>query len=316
MVLVDRYGRPVVSLRIAVTPECNFDCVFCHNEGFSGQAGNLMTPTEIARVTQVLMQFGVRKVKLTGGEPMVRRDIVEITRRIGELRPDDLAMTTNGTRIEALAWELAEAGMKRLNISLHSLKEEKFKWITSSVRYEETLKAIGSAIEAGLTPVKLNMVLLKDYNEDEVWDMIHYAESLGGADLAIVQLIELVPIDLDFYRRFHVDLSSVEAQLKERATEVKVRDMQNRPQYTLPNGVKVEVVRPVHNASFCMANNRMRITHDGKFRPCLMRNDNMVDFLSLMRSGCTDDAIAARFVRSVWVREPYYKVPYLTLRRG
>jgi len=225
-------------------------------------------------------------------------------------------MTTNGTRIEALAWELAEAGMKRLNISLHSLKEEKFKWITSSVRYEETLKAIGSAIEAGLTPVKLNMVLLKDYNEDEVWDMIHYAESLGGADLAIVQLIELVPIDLDFYRRFHVDLSSVEAQLKERATEVKVRDMQNRPQYTLPNGVKVEVVRPVHNASFCMANNRMRITHDGKFRPCLMRNDNMVDFLSLMRSGCTDDAIAARFVRSVWVREPYYKVPYLTLRRG
>jgi len=275
-----------------------------------------MTPTEIARVTQVLMQFGVRKVKLTGGEPMVRRDIVEITRRIGELRPDDLAMTTNGTRIEALAWELAEAGMKRLNISLHSLKEEKFKWITSSVRYEETLKAIGSAIEAGLTPVKLNMVLLKDYNEDEVWDMIHYAESLGGADLAIVQLIELVPIDLDFYRRFHVDLSSVEAQLKERATEVKVRDMQNRPQYTLPNGVKVEVVRPVHNASFCMANNRMRITHDGKFRPCLMRNDNMVDFLSLMRSGCTDDAIAAQFVRSVWVREPYYKVPYLTLRRG
>jgi cyclic pyranopterin phosphate synthase len=309
VVLRDRFSRPVTSLRIAVTPECNFDCVFCHNEGFVGHAKDLLTATEIARVTSILMQFGVRKVKLTGGEPMTRHDIIEITQKLGELHPDDLAMTTNGTRIEQVADQLKDAGMKRLNISLHSLREERFKWITSNVRFEETLAAVRKAIEVGLTPVKLNMVLLKDYNTDEVWDMVEFASSLGGADTAIVQLIELVPIDVEFYRRFHYDPALIESQLKERATGVKVRELQNRPQYTLPNGVKVEVVRPVHNASFCIANNRMRITHDGKFRPCLMRDDNLVDFLKVLRDGSSDEAIAAQFVKSVWLREPFYRLP-------
>jgi cyclic pyranopterin phosphate synthase len=309
LVLVDRFGRSVTSLRIAVTPECNFDCVFCHNEGFVGHAQDLLTPSEIARVTSILMQLGVRKVKLTGGEPMSRHDIVEISRKIGELHPDDLAMTTNGTRIEKLAWDLRDAGMKRLNISIHSLKEERFKWITSSVRFKETLQAISAAIESGMTPVKLNMVLLKDYNTDEVWDMVDYAESLGGGDVALVQLIELVPVDKQFYTRFHYDMAAVEDQVRDKAVSVEVRDLQNRPQYTLPNGVKVEIVRPVHNASFCIANNRMRITHDGKFRPCLMRDDNMVDFRKYLRDGSGDESIAAQFIKSVWVREPYYKGP-------
>ncbi len=255
------------------------------------------------------MQFGVRKIKLTGGEPMTRHDILEITQKLGALHPDDLAMTTNGTRIELVASQLKEAGMKRLNISLHSLKEERFKWITTSVRYEETLQAIRAAIDVGLLPVKLNMVLMKDYNTDEIWDMVRYAESLGGGDVAIVQLIELVPIDVEFYRRFHYDPTGLESELKAKAVSVKVRDLQNRPQYTLPNGVKVEIVKPVHNVSFCIANNRMRITHDGKFRPCLMRDDNMVDFLKVLRDGSSDEAIAAQFVKSVWLREPFYRLP-------
>jgi len=283
--------------------------VFCHNEGFVGHARDLLSATEIARVASILMQFGVRKVKLTGGEPMTRRDIVEITQKLGALRPDDLGMTTNGTRIEETAAQLKEAGMKRLNISLHSLKEERFRWITTSMRYQETLLAIRKAIEVGLTPVKLNMVLLRDYNTDEVWNMVDFAESLGGGDTAIVQLIELVPIDAEFYKRFHYDPTALEAELKEKAVSVKVRDLQNRPQYVLPNEVKVEIVRPVHNAGFCIANNRMRITHDGKFRPCLMRDDNMVDFLKALRDGSTDETIAAQFVKSVWLREPYYKLP-------
>ncbi|MGA1975201.1 MAG: GTP 3',8-cyclase MoaA [Conexivisphaerales archaeon] len=309
MVLYDRYSRPVTSLRIAVTPECNFDCVFCHNEGFVGHAKNLLTASEIARVTSILMQFGVRKVKLTGGEPMTRHDIVEITQKLGAMHPDDLAMTTNGTRIEQVASQLKEAGMKRLNISLHSLKEERFKWITTNVRFQETLRAIKTSIDVGMTPVKLNMVLLKDYNTDEIWDMVEYAGSLGGGDKAILQLIELVPIDVEFYRRFHYDPTPIESLLKEKASSVRVRELQNRPQYALPNGVKVELVKPVHNVSFCIANNRMRITHDGKFRPCLMRDDNMVDFLKVLRDGSSDEAIAAQFVKSVWLREPYYKLP-------
>jgi cyclic pyranopterin phosphate synthase len=309
MVLVDRYGRHVSSVRIAVTPECNFDCVFCHNEGFQGKAETLMTPQEIGKVTNVLMQFGVRKVKLTGGEPMVRPDILDVVEEIGSLHPDDLGMTTNGTRVELLAASLKEAGMKRLNISLHSLKEDRFKWITSSVRLKETLRAISQAVEFGLTPVKLNTVLLKGYNEDELWDIISYAESLGGGDKVIVQLIELVPVDLEFYRSYHYDLGIVEAQLKEKASSSFVREMQRRPQYTLPNGVKVEIVRPIHNVDFCMADNRIRITHDGRFKPCLMREDGTIDFLKALRRGCSDEELAAQFIKTVWLREPYYRRP-------
>jgi cyclic pyranopterin phosphate synthase len=311
MVLVDRYGRPVSAVRIAVTPECNFDCVFCHNEGFQGKAGTLMTPDEIGRVTKVLFEFGVRKVKLTGGEPMVRPDILNVVREIGSLRPDDFGMTTNGTKVELLAESLKDGGMKRLNISLHSLREDRFKWITSSVRLKETLSAISRAVECGLTPVKLNTVLLRGYNEDELWDIVGYAESLGGGDKVIVQLIELIPVDLGFYRIYHYDLGLVEAQLKEKAVSVFVREMQQRPQYTLPNGVKVEIVRPIHNADFCMADNRIRITHDGRFKPCLLRDDGTIDFLQCLRKGGSDQDLAARFMKTVWLREPYYKKPQL-----
>ncbi|HVP24013.1 MAG TPA: GTP 3',8-cyclase MoaA [Conexivisphaerales archaeon] len=309
MVLVDRYGRPVSAVRIAVTPECNFDCVFCHNEGFQGKARTLMTPVEIGRVTKVLLDFGVRKVKLTGGEPMMRPDIIDIVAEIGALLPDDLGMTTNGTKVENLAEALKDAGMKRLNISLHSLKEDRFKWITSSVRLKETLAAISRAVECGLTPVKLNTVLLKGYNEDELWDIIAYAESLGGGDRVIVQLIELVPVDLGFYRTYHYDLGIVEEELKEKASSVYVRELQRRPQYTLPNGVRVEIVRPIHNVDFCMADNRIRVTHDGRFKPCLLRDDGSIDFLKYMRKGCSDQDLAAKFMMTVWAREPYYKKP-------
>jgi cyclic pyranopterin phosphate synthase len=239
----------------------------------------------------------------------VRPDILDVVREIGSLHPDDLGMTTNGTRVELLAASLKEAGMKRLNISLHSLKEERFKWITSSVRLKETLGAISQAVEFGLTPVKLNTVLLKGYNDDELWDIISYAESLGGGDKVIVQLIELVPVDAEFYRSYHYDLGIVEARLKERASSSLVREMQRRPQYTLPNGVKVEIVRPVHNVDFCMADNRIRITHDGRFKPCLLREDGTIDFLEPLRRGCSDEELAAQFLKTVWLREPYYRNP-------
>ncbi len=151
--------------------------------------------------------------------------------------------------------------------------------------------------------------MLKGYNDDELWDIIDYAKSMGGADRVIVQLIELVPVDLEFYRKYHYDLGLVEAHLKERATSTFIRDLQRRPQYTLWNGVKVEIVRPIHNVDFCMADNRIRITHDGRFKSCLLRKDGTIDFLTLMRGGGSDQDIAAQFMRTVWQRQPFYKKP-------
>lgn len=139
------------------------------------------------------------------------------------------------------------------------------------------------AVECGLTPIKLNTVLLKGYNEDELWDIISFAEPLGGGDKVIVKFIKLVPVDPEFYSNFHYDLKLVEAKLMEKASSTYVREMQHRPQYTLPNGVKVEIVRPIYNVKFLMADDRVRITCDRRFKICLLLSDGGVDFLQSTR---------------------------------
>jgi len=312
-VLFDRFGRPVTGVRISLNPSslCNFNCIFCHSEGIFEEPRDTMTADEIQRITKVLMRFGVGVVKLTGGEPMLRRDIVGVVQKLGELPLRELSMTTNGTRLVELADVLKDKGLDRVNISLHSLREERFKFITGVARLDYTLRAIRRAVEVGLTPVKINVVVMKGVNEDEVDDIIDYASSLGGGEKAKVQFIELVAegsADVSFYRDFHADLSAIEERFKRIAVEEKVRQLHLRHQYLLPNGVWVEVVKPMHNSAFCMADNRIRITYNGQFKPCLLRDDNHVDFLSAMRSGADDEALAEMFKKAVWLREPFFKL--------
>lgn len=270
----------------------------------------MMTASEIQRIVRVLTRFGVKVVKLTGGEPMLRRDVLDVVQKLGELPLRELSMTTNGTRLLELAADLKDLGLDRVNISLHSLREERFNFITKAAKLDYTLRAIKRAVEVGLTPVKLNVVVMKGINEDEVDDMIDYAASLGGGENAKVQFIELVAegsADQDFYRTFHVDLTPLEEHFKSIAVEERVRQLHLRHQYLLPNGVWVEVVKPMHNSAFCMANNRIRITYNGQFKPCLLRDDNHVDFLSAMRNGADDEVLAELFKKAVWLREPFFK---------
>ena len=311
-VLFDRFGRPVTGVRISLNPStfCNFNCIFCRSEGIFEEPKDTMRADEIQRITKVLLRFGVGVVKLTGGEPMLRRDIVDVVQKLGELPLRELSMTTNGTRLVELADELKEKGLDRVNISLHSLREERFKFITGVARLDYTLRAIRRAVEVGLTPVKINVVVMKGVNEDEVDDIIDFASSLGGGEKAKVQFIELVAegsADPSFYRDFHMDLSAIEERFKRIAVEEKVRQLHLRHQYLLPNGVWVEVVKPMHNSAFCMADNRIRITYNGQFKPCLLREDNHIDFLSVMRSGADDETLAELFKKAVWLREPFFK---------
>lgn len=311
-VLFDRFGRPVTGVRISLNPSslCNFNCIFCHSEGIFEEPKDTMTADEIQRVTKILTRFGVDVVKLTGGEPMLRRDIVEVVRKLGELPLRELSMTTNGTRLVELADELKDKGLDRVNISFHSLREERFNFITQAARFDYTLKAIRRAVEVGLTPVKLNVVVMRGVNEDEVDDIINFAYSLGGGEKVKVQFIELVAegsADASFYKNFHVDLSAIEERFKRIAIEERVRQLHLRHQYLLPNRVWVEVVKPMHNSAFCRANNRIRITYNGQFKPCLLREDNHVDFLSAMRNGADDEALAELFKKAVWLREPFFK---------
>jgi len=283
-------------------------------EGIKSSSPESMTADEIQRTVRILSRFGVDAVKLTGGEPMLRRDIIEIVRKLRALDLREISMTTNGTLLSKLAEQLHDAGLSRVNVSLHSLRRDRFRFIVGVDGYDEARSAVSAAIQAKLLPVKLNMTLLKNVNDDEIDEMIDFAHSTGGNGEVVLQLIELVVTDPMFYSKYHCDLAPIEERLKTQAIAVYRRGLHNRPRYVLPNGVTVEVVRPMHNSEFCMKNNRIRITYDGKFKPCLLRDDNHVDFLTRMRAGASDEEIAEIFKRAVQVREPFFKSQEIGVR--
>lgn len=285
-------------------------------EGVYEDADTMMTPEEIERVMGILKKFGIKSVKLTGGEPMLRNDIIDIIDRLRNLGFNDISMTTNGTRFPQLASRLRNAGLKRVNISLHSVNAQKFCWIVGTgpvddgKRLQYTIDAIKAALDAGMEVVKLNVVVMKGVNEDEVEDMIKFIKNLGREN-CILQLIELVheggASNADFFQKYYYNLEPIEEALKGRAIKCVTRKLQMRRQYLLPENVWVEFVRPMMNYDFCMNDSRIRITHDGKFKPCLMRDDNHVDFLTPMRNGASNEELERLFLKAVYLREPFWK---------
>ncbi len=304
--IYDKYRRPVTRLRISVTERCNLECSFCHREGVTESSPKEMTPEEIARVTKLAVNHGVSKVKLTGGEPLVREDIDKIVRQLSQIKGiNDLAMTTNGTLLAQKAESLRHSGLQRVNINFPSLKPLKYCEITGGNNLDDLLSGLNAAIKVGFHPIKLNMVMLKGLNDYEVNDMISFSRQMG----VILQLIELEPVNIEnsFYTKYYRSLTDIESQLKKEAISVKIRhSMQNRKVYSL-TGVAVELVAPLENSSFCLKCTRLRITSDGKFKPCLMRDDNLVDFLTPLRKGVGDKELENLFIEAINRREPYYK---------
>ncbi|MDH5815417.1 MAG: GTP 3',8-cyclase MoaA [Candidatus Nezhaarchaeota archaeon] len=301
--LYDKYGRPITSFRITVTHRCNYKCFYCHMEGEEG--GGELTVDDIMRLVKVGRRLGIDKVKLTGGEPLVRHDIVDIVRAINDVKVTDLAMTTNGSLLKDLIAKLVESGLRRINVSLPSLRSEVFERITGVRMLERVIDGILKSKDYDLKPIKLNMVLLKGLNDDEVWDMIDFARRYE----LILQIIELEPLGVsdELYHKYHAPLNSIEMWLEERAVKIEEREsMHKRRQYDLGD-VKVELVKAVNNPEFCMHCTRLRITADGKLKPCLMRNDNLIDVLGALRRGASDEELTELFIRAVNAREPYFK---------
>ena len=300
----DRFGRPVRGLRISVTGECNLRCFYCHREGMEG-GGRRMEAEELGRAAEVASSLGMSRVKLTGGEPLLREDLEEVVREIAE-HADEVSLVTNGLELEGRAGALAEAGLRRVNVSLDTLDPEKYARLTGARGLERVVRGIGAALDAGLEPVKLNMLVLRGVNEDEVGRMVEFARERGLK----LQLLELIRLPWDppwIYEAFHADLSGVEGWLRERAREVVRREQNARRVYVL-DGVEVEVVRPMHNSEFCLHCTRLRLTHDGYLKPCLMRRDNLVDLLTPLREG-TEEEVRRAFELAVERREPFFRGP-------
>lgn len=307
--IYDNCNRPVLNLRISVTQQCDKHCPYCHREG-ERNPSTIMTVNEIIRVVRVAINLGIGRVKLTGGEPLLRNEIIEIVKGITSLEGlKDLSLTTNGTHLKGLAKDLKSAGLGRVNVSLPTLNSKIYNEVMGG-KLKDALEGIKSAVEAGFKPVKLNMLLLKNINENEIENMIQFSTQTG----TILQIIELEPINLNkgYYELHHFGLDVIEKKLEKLAMKTKVRKyMQNRRVYTLLK-TKVELIRPIENTQFCANCTRIRITSDGKIKPCLMRVDNLVDILSPMRSGVDDKQIKEIFLEAIKRREPYYRIQKIT----
>jgi cyclic pyranopterin phosphate synthase len=213
-------------------------------------------------------------------------------------------MTTNGTLLAPLAKDLHESGLRRVNINLPTLNVDVYHKLTEG-NVGDALKGVETAVEAGFCPVKLNMLVLMGVNDYAVPEMIEFARKTG----TILQLIELEPINVSaaYYSANHKSLDEYEDLLKQEAVEAETRQyMQNRRIYRLPE-VKVETIRPTENTDFCLHCTRLRVTSDGKLKPCLMRNDNLVDVLTPLRDGANDEQLMGLFKLANQKRQPYNK---------
>jgi cyclic pyranopterin phosphate synthase len=289
--LTDHYGRRVTNLRISLTQRCNLNCIYCHAEGEKNPEREL-SADQIAEVLRVAQGLGIRSVKFTGGEPLMRQDLTNI---IASVPPGmESSLTTNATLLADRAHELKAAGLSRVNVSLDTMDPVRYEKIAGSPMLGEALAGIDAALAAGLTPVKINMVVLSGINEDEVDIFIDYVRD--NPDL-VLQLIELMNFrDCDH----HGDVKGIEERIAAMADRVETRRMHHRKKYFV-RGAEVEVVRPLHNTEFCGFCNRLRLTSDGKLKPCLLRSDNLVDIRGLHGKELED-----AFRQAVEARSPYF----------
>ncbi len=298
--LVDAFGREVTDLRISVTKRCNFGCVYCHDEGLGPIArpraphDEEMTADEVERIVRIAREFGIRSIKFTGGEPLVRADMEELVAR-SVRQITDVSMTTNGSMLARRAEGLRNAGLKRVNVSIDSIDPKAFREIRKGDLHP-VLEGVREAIRVGLTPVKLNMVVFRD-TVDHIPKMLDFVGDSGGH--LKLQLIQFMPELVD-HRQWGVDIDAVKAWLAQKAEKVLVREMHHRHIY-LYNGTEVEVVDPVYNEEFCMNCHRIRVTHDGKLKGCLNRLDDLIP-----TRGLDDAAVREAFRACVANRVPYY----------
>ena len=302
----DQYGREIRDLRISLTDRCNLRCVYCMPEEMIFKPREeMLTDDEIITVVRAAAELGVRKVRLTGGEPTVRPGLVDLTRRIAEIPGiRDLAMTTNGIRLAALARGLAEAGLRRVNVSLDSLDPEKFRRITRWGNLQQVLDGLEAAAAAGLTPIKLNAVVVRGFNEDDVVELARLTTTRDWT----VRFIEMMPFGSVAGFQTSAYVPSAETMSKIEAAigplrPVDVSGYDPARTYRLDGASGTLGFISSVSEPFCAQCGRLRLTAEGRLRLCLLRDDE-ADLRTPLRSGATYEEIRERF-RAAAYRKPW-----------
>ena len=329
--LADSFGRVHRDLRISVTDRCNFRCTYCMpEEGMDWLAReDILTFEETARIARIFVErFGVDAIRLTGGEPTVRAHLPVLVRLLAGLRvggdgaPVDLAMTTNGATLANIAHDLVDAGLRRVNVSLDSLRRDRFEELTRRDELPRVLAGIDAARRAGLDPVKVNVVLVGGVNDDEVVDFARYGRDAG----VTVRFIEFMPLDAD--AGWEQGRVVPQAEIVRRIADAFPLEPVHRGsepaeqwRYTdMPAGVPGSLVGVIPSVTrpFCESCDRVRLTAEGKLRNCLFALDEH-DLLGPLRRGATDDDLAGIIragVAAKWAGHAIGQVQFVRPRKS
>jgi cyclic pyranopterin phosphate synthase len=292
--LMDGYKRRINYLRLSITDLCNLRCVYCMPEGGVPKLhhNDILTYEEITRLARVVVGMGINRIRITGGEPLVRRDVLRLCRDILQIEGlESLSMTTNGLLLSRFARELHDAGMKRINISLDTLKPEKYAAITRRDCFHEVWRGIEAAQEVGFDPVKLNVVVMQGVNDDEIEDLalLTYRYPFD------VRFIEFMPFQPDEQSRRFLSADEILTRLARVAqlSPVQNNDSNGPAQHYAFPGAKgrIGLISPVSH-HFCPSCNRLRVTADGKLRTCLFSTDEL-DLKPLLRQASADDQVVS-----------------------
>jgi len=300
--LIDKFGRPITDLRIAITDRCNYKCVYCRTGNEGAQYAELPF-ADYARIGRVFAGLGIEKVRITGGEPLLRRRVVGFVEELASLRtldgnPLDLAITTNGHLLAELARPLKDAGLRRITVSMDAVEPERFARITRvSNGFERVLAGIRAAQKAGLDPVKVNCVLLRGFNDDQIVEFGKFARDEG----VVVRFIEFMPLEEDRVWSPEIVITLAEVVERMRAfrplVEIPHARSETARRYTFDDGMgEIGIIAPV-SQPFCGHCSRVRVTSDGKIRTCLFSLFDH-DLHAVLRRGGSDEDMAG-YVRQV-----------------
>ena len=311
--LEDKHGRAITDLRISITDRCNYKCVYCRT-GNEGAVYAELPIEDYLRIARVFVSLGIEKIRLTGGEPLLRKGLIDLLRELSRLKtldgePLDLALTSNGHLLEEMAGPLRDAGLTRITVSMDAVDAEKFARITRVPgSYERVLAGIRAAKRAGLAPVKVNCVLLRGFNEDQIAAFAQFSRDEG----VIVRFIEFMPLEEDrlwtpqSVISLKEILSALESFRPVRRLKPNVAS-ETAVRYTFDDGIgEMGIIAPVTQA-FCGHCSRVRLTSDGKIRTCLFSQSDH-DLYGVMRRGGTDEDMAAFIRRTVNQKEARHHI--------